>query len=70
MKWIIDPKTEKPSVSLTLLVLATSLFITLGIFEVVGLVKSVGVFVEFLYTTCALYFGRKLDFNNLFNKKK
>jgi UDP-N-acetylmuramyl pentapeptide phosphotransferase/UDP-N-acetylglucosamine-1-phosphate transferase len=69
IKWVIDPKNDKPSVSLTLLLLAVTLFVIAGILNICNIIDGVGVFSEFLYTTCALYFGRKLDMNELFKKK-
>ena len=68
--WVNDPKTKEESVSLTLLCVACVLFIGLGILDILGKIKGIGVFSEFLYTTLALYFGRRLDFNKFISKRK
>jgi hypothetical protein len=68
--WIDDPIKKLPSVSLTLMVIATILFVGLGLLDVLGKIKGIGVFSEFLYTTFALYFGRRLDFNKFISKRK
>lgn len=64
-----DPQTNKPSVSLTLLWVAVILYITFGILDRMGKVQGVGAFAEFFYTTLGLYFGRRIDFNKLLEKK-
>ena len=59
--WINHPHTKDPSVSLTLMVVSVVLFIGLGILDVLGKIKGIGVFHEFLYATMGLYFGRKFQ---------
>jgi positive regulator of sigma E activity len=67
--WVVDPETKKPSVSLTLLVVSVILFVGLGILDVLGKIKGIGVFSEFMFTAVALYFGRRLDFNKFISKR-
>lgn len=64
-----DPKTKEDSVSLTLLWIAVILYVTFGILDRMGKVQGVGAFAEFLWTTMGLYFGRRIDFNKLLEKK-
>ncbi len=68
--WIVDPATKQPSVSLTLMSVAVVLFIGLGLLDIMGKIKGIGVFSEFLYTTFALYFGRRLNFDKFISKRK
>lgn len=67
--WVEDPKDKKPSVSLTLLCVGVIFYIAFAILDRMGKVHGVGAFAELFYTTVGLYFGRKLDFNRLIEKK-
>ena len=67
--WVIDPTTKQASVSLTLMAVAVVLFIGLGLLDVLGKIKGIGVFSEFLYTTVALYFGRRLNFDKFIKSR-
>lgn len=57
--WITDPTTQKPSVSLTLLCLATVLMVLFIGLEAFELMKSTSLLDEFWGSACALYFGRR-----------
>ncbi len=69
--WVVDPETKKPSVSLTLLVVSVILFVGLGVLDILGKIKGIGVFSELFFTATALYFGRRnLDFNKMLENRK
>ena len=60
--WVLDPQHKgKPSVSLTIMVISIIILITVGVMQVLDMVKSTGPFLEFTYSSMALYFGRKLN---------
>jgi len=64
MFWVADPKDNNPSVSLTLLLLSFTGLTVLSVLQTTGHVTSTGAFLELFYSTSALYFGRRLKFNN------
>lgn len=64
MLWLNDPKTKEASVSLTTFVASFLLLIIVSVLQMLGKVESVGAFQELLYTTAALYFGRRFSFGN------
>jgi len=64
MKYMIDPKTGEPSVSLTMLNIAIAAYLIAAGLSLVGIVSGVGPLQEFLYTTTALYFGRRFSFGS------
>lgn len=67
---IRDPKTNKPSVSLTLLVVSSGIVI-FGLFnKVAKLVDGVDMnsALSFFYSSASLYFGRKMS--DISNKKE
>lgn len=71
MKWLNDPITNLPSVSLTMLLATFILVIASGGLEMFGLVKNTSLFGEMFYTTTALYFGRRLTIKGkLFTSEK
>ena len=66
--WITDPKTDKKSVSLTLLSISFSLYLTMLILQTIGYKVDAGLLTEIFYSCTALYFCRKIkiggkDFN-------
>lgn len=63
MSWMFikDPVTKIKSVSLTLLVLSVCCAIIAGSLEMFGVVKTTSIFSEFMYSSLALYFGRRLN---------
>lgn len=60
--WLKDPKDDKPSVSLTLLVLSCIVLLIVGLLDCFGIIKSTSIFLEFTMSLIALYFGRRLTF--------
>ena len=61
--WILDPKTKEPSVSLTLLVLSSLIFVvTMGL-EMFDVIQKTSMTFEFFGSSAALYFGRRISFN-------
>lgn len=60
--WLLDPKTEEKSVSLTLLVCSFILLVLVGVMQVLNKVTTTGPFAELFYSATALYFGRRLNF--------
>lgn len=62
--WLIDPKNNHKSVSLTLLIISFMVLVVVGLLDVFRVVESVGVFLELFLSTGALYFGRTMVFNN------
>lgn len=61
MKYLIDPKDGKPSVSLTMMVVGLVLIIASGVAQVLGAISSLGPFPELFYSSVALYFGRRFS---------
>jgi len=59
--YLIDPKNNKKSVSLTFLVITFFLLIVASIFQTMDAIKSVGYFPELFYACAALYFGRRVQ---------
>jgi len=64
LPWIMDPKTRKQSISLTLLVITFILLIILGVLQVFDIIKVLGPFKELFYATIGLYWGRRLKIAN------
>ena len=63
--WVDDPSNKnKPSVSLTLLILSVIFVIITGTMQVLDIVKNTGPFLEMMYSFVALYFGRRFTFND------
>lgn len=59
MIWPIDPKTKEPSVSLAILILATTLvFVSIGL-NLAGIAKNTDLVMEFFFGAAGLYWGRK-----------
>jgi len=59
--YLVDPKTDKKSVSLTFLVIAFVLLVGFTIAEALELTKLPGSFSELFYACAALYFGRRVQ---------
>lgn len=57
--WVVDPKTKEPSVSLTLLVCASTLMMGAIILDYFKVVKSTSLLDEFFMVSVSLYFGRR-----------
>lgn len=64
LKYFIDPKNKKPSVSLTLMLVSFILLVILSTLKALEHVNSVGAFQELFYATAALYFGRRVQVGN------
>jgi hypothetical protein len=62
MYWVTDPKTKEQSVSLTILMVSLLAVFIAGGLQVAGVVSSTSVFENIFFSSCALYFGRKLNF--------
>jgi hypothetical protein len=60
--WVKDPVTDIPSVSLTLMVVTFVGVIVAGALNMAEVVKNTSLFGEIFYSSCALYFGRRLSF--------
>lgn len=63
LKYFIDPKTDKESVSLTLMMASFLILVVLSTLKALEHVDSVGAFQELFYATAALYFGRRVQVN-------
>jgi hypothetical protein len=60
--WVKDPDhNNKLSVSLTIMIISIIFLMVTGVMQVLDMVKSTGPFLEFTYSSMALYFGRKLS---------
>lgn len=69
--WITDPKTKKPSVSLTLMMIATALMIVFIVVEAFTHIQSSSLLDEFFFATYSLYFGRRVQaFASVLRKPK
>jgi hypothetical protein len=63
--WILDPiGKNKPSVSLTIMVISIIFLLVTGTMQVLDMVKTTGPFLEFTYSSMALYFGRRFTFGD------
>jgi hypothetical protein len=62
--FISDPKDKQPSVSLTLLMVSFLAILVGAGLHMYGKVEDTSVLAELFYTTSALYFGRRFNFNN------
>jgi hypothetical protein len=60
--YLVDPKTNIKSVSLTLLVVSFTATIIAAGLQIAGAVGNVSVLVELTLSTAALYFGRAMTF--------
>ena len=58
--YLLDPKTNKKSVSLTFLVITFLLYTGFSVAKAVELVSSIGSLAELFYACAALYFGRRV----------
>ncbi len=59
--WVVDPKDNNPSVSLSLFVLSVVVLLIIGLLNVFSVVSTIGPFSELFYAASALYFGRRLS---------
>jgi len=62
LAWVVDPKDNKPSVSLTNLCISILFLVVAGILNLAGVIKETGIVVEYFGVSAALYFGRKISF--------
>ena len=60
--WLEDPVTNKPSVSLTLMVVSFIGVVVAEILQIAGKVETVSIGMELFGTCTALYFGRRFTF--------
>lgn len=58
-----DPKTQEPSVSLTILWLSVIYLITMGVLTALGKINETNVAMEFFGMSAGLYFGRRFNIN-------
>ena len=64
MKWITDPTTGKPSVSLTIFMISFAIMVAGTIFEAFHIIKSTALLDELFFSSIGLYWGRRnLSFN-------
>jgi len=61
--WTFDRKSQEDSITLTLLWVSFLLTIIVGGLNAFGVVESTSIFTEILYSTIALYGGRKFMAN-------
>lgn len=61
---INDPTTKQPSVSLTLLLVSFVVLVVAGCLQMLKHIDSVSIFLELYLSNIALYFSRKINFNN------
>lgn len=64
--WIIDPRTKKTSVTLTIAVISFSLACLAGLLEVLGLSHTTSIFAELFYASMATYLGRRFNYKGQF----
>jgi hypothetical protein len=64
MKWLIDPKTNQGSVSLTLLSVSFLILGVLVCLEATEVVKNTSAANELFFACSAMYFGRRFQFKN------
>lgn len=57
--YLIDPKTNKPSVTLTLMLISFGLLTVGSIAMILGKVDSIGALLEVYIANATLYFGRR-----------
>lgn len=60
---VVDPLTNKPSVSLTNLVISILFLLVSASLDLAGKVKDTSIAVEYFGISSALYFGRRLNIN-------
>ena len=67
MKWMVDPKNGKQSVTLTLMIISFILLVAGVIAMIFGKIDSIGPLLELYVTNTVLYYGRraKLKTKNL-----
>jgi len=58
--YLVDPKNDLKSVSLTFLVVSYILLVIASVLQAGELIKSVGYLPELFYACSALYFGRRV----------
>lgn len=63
LAWILDPSTNKPSVSLTNLVISIAFLLTMSVLQALGKVQEVGSAMEYFGISSALYFSRRVNFS-------
>lgn len=61
--YLLDPKTNKRSVSLTFLVVTFILYTGFSVGKALELVNGIGSLAELFYACAALYFGRRVSIN-------
>jgi len=64
MKWLIDPKTNQGSVSLTLLSVSFLILGVLVCLEATEVVKTTSAANELFFACSAMYCGRRFQFKN------
>jgi len=69
--WISDPKTKEPSVSLSMLCVSfVAALVAMGL-HMAKVIDDTSVATELLYSTTALYFGRRFSIKgNDYNSEK
>jgi hypothetical protein len=59
--YLIDPKNNLKSVTLTFLVISYALLVAASVLQAGEFIKSVGYLPELFYSCSALYFGRRVQ---------
>jgi hypothetical protein len=62
MKWLTDPKTKQPSVSLTILMISFVAAVVAAGLHLAKVTDSTSTCTELFYSACTLYFGRRFTF--------
>jgi len=63
LPFVVDPLTDKPSVSLTNLVISVLFLLVASGLDLAGKVKDTSSAVEYFGISSALYFGRRININ-------
>lgn len=63
MPWATDPKNNKKSVSLTLVILSTVLYMGAIAGNIAGAEVDTSLITQFWFGSCGLYFGRRISFS-------
>lgn len=63
--WILDPKdSNKPSVTLTLVVYCFIICTVIGILNAVGKTQNTSIFLDMFWGSLGTYLGRRISFAN------
>lgn len=65
LPFIVDPKDDKPSVSLTILILSVVSVMTAFGLHIAGKVEGTSISLEFFGIAASLYFGRRFGYKQV-----